>query len=345
MTEKEIEEVLEEYGDINNYIKDEVYDYKRETTDFMDSVKYIFFAYLISKAGKKKFNKKIDEELKKYNNYISNKTSKGYETISYLVKYQDIGKYTEKEKKPLESVLKGFKEQLKIDSKSTKTANDKYIKYVKDYYKKTEKTLSKEYINEKAYLSKKVTDFDKVEKTVAYRYKGTGKIRAYFDIASYNSMVYNTNLTNKGWQETINSAIELEQDIVYVPAHMYACEMCQQYQGKFYSLSGINAGEIFNGYKVNSLDEALRGGLKHPNCTHDIIFPNSETKENNKYSSARWTDRYNAKQKKQALELKKSRLRNDNVIYNKLRNQEMVDKNNQKIRKLNQKIKEQKELM
>ena len=58
MTEKEIEEVLEEYGDINNYIKDEVYDYKRETTDFMDSVKYIFFAYLISKAGKKKFNKK-----------------------------------------------------------------------------------------------------------------------------------------------------------------------------------------------------------------------------------------------------------------------------------------------
>ena len=345
MTEKEIEEVLEEYGDINNYIKDEVYDYKRETTDFMDSVKYIFFAYLISKAGKKKFNKKIDEELKQYNKYISNKTSKGYETISYLVKYQDIGEYTPKEKKPLESVLKSFKEQLQIDSKSTKTANDKYIKYVKDYYKKTEKTLSKEYINEKAYLSKKVTDFDKVEKTVAYRYKGTGKIRAYFDIASYNSMVYNTNLTNKGWQETIDSAIELEQDIVYVPAHMYACEMCQQYQGKFYSLSEVNVGETFNGYKINSLDEALSGGLKHPNCTHDIIFPNSETKENNKYSSARWTDRYNAKQKKQALELKRSRLKNDNVIYNKLENQEMVDKNKQKIRKLNQKIKEQKELM
>ena len=51
------------------------------------------------------------------------------------------------------------------------------------------------------------------------------------------------------------------------------------------------------------------------------------------------------KQKKQALELKRSRLRNDNVIYNKLENQEMVDKNKQKIRKLNQKIKEQKELM
>lgn len=345
MTEKEIEEVLKEYGDINNYIKDEVYDYKRETTDFMDSIKYIFFAYLISKAGKKKFNKKIDEELKKYNKYISNKASKGYETISYLVKYQNIDKYTTNLKKPLESVLKGFKEQLQIDNKSIKTANDKYIKYIKDYYKKTEKTLSKEYINEKAYLSKKVTDFDKAEKTIAYRYKGTGKIRAYFDIASYDSMVYNTNLTNKGWQETLNSAMELEQDIVYVPAHMYACEHCQQYQGKFYSLSGINVGEIFNGYRVNSLDEALRGGLKHPNCSHDIIFPNNETKENNKYSSARWTDRYNAKQKKQALELKRSRLKNDNVIYNKLENQEMVDKNNQKIRKLNQKIKEQKELM
>lgn len=345
MTEKEIEKVLEEYGDINNYIKDEVYDYKRETTDFMDSIKYIFFAYLISKAGKKKFNNKIDEELKKYNKYISNKASKGYETISYLVKYQNIDKYTTNLKKPLESALNSFKEQLEIDNKSIKTANDKYIRYVKDYYKKTEKTLSKEYINEKAYLSKKVTDFDKVEKTVAYRYKGTGKIRAYFDIASYDSMVYNTNLTNKGWQETLNSAIELEQDIVYVPAHMYACEHCQEYQGKFYSLSGVNVGETFNGYKVNSLDEALSGGLKHPNCTHDIIFPNSETKENNKYSSSEWTDRYNAKQKKQALELKRNRLKNDNVIYNKLENQEMVDKNKQKIRKLNQKIKEQKELM
>lgn len=345
MTEKEIEKVLEEYGDINNYMKDEVYDYKRETTDFMDSIKYIFFAYLISKAGKKKFNEKIDEELKKYNKYISNKTSKGYETISYLVKYQNIDKYTTNLKKPLESALNSFKEQLEIDNKSIKTANDKYIRYVKDYYKKTEKTLSKEYINEKTYLSKKVTDFDKVEKTVAYRYKGTGKIRAYFDIASYDSMVYNTNLTNKGWQETLNSAIELEQDIVYVPAHMYACEHCQEYQGKFYSLTGVNVGETFNGYKVNSLDEALSGGLKHPNCTHDIIFPNSETKENNKYSSTKWTDRYNAKQKKQALELKRNRLRNDNVIYNKLENQEMVDKNKQKIRKLNQKIKEQKELM
>ena len=345
MTEKEIEKVLEEYGDINNYIKDEVYDYKKETTKFMDSIKYIFFAYLISKAGKKKFSKKIDEEFDKYNKYISNKTSKGYKIISYLVKYQDIDKYTTNLKKPLESALNKFKEQLQIDNKSIKTANDRYTKIIKDYYKKSEKTFNKVWIEKTSYLTKKVETIDKVEKTIAYRYKDTGRIRAYFDIASYNSMVYNTNLTNKGWQETLNSAIELEQDIVYVPSHMYACENCQEYQGKFYSLTGVNIGGTFNGYKINSLDEALKGGLKHPNCTHDIIFPNEKTKENNKYSSTEWTDRYNAKQKKQALELQRSRLQNDNKIFDKIGNQEMVDKNKQKIRKLNQKIKEQKKLM
>ena len=98
-------------------------------------------------------------------------------------------------------------------------------------------------------------------------------------------------------------------------------------------------------YITHNLDEALKGGLKHPNCTHNIIFPNKETKENNKYSSAEWTGRYNAKQKKQALELQRSRLKNDNKIFDKIGNQEMVDKNNQKIRRLNKQIKEQKKLM
>ena len=49
---------------------------------------------------------------------------------------------------------------------------------------------------------KKLTQYDKVEKVVAY-HNQDGTIRAYHDIASYNSMVYNTNLTSGAWNETI----------------------------------------------------------------------------------------------------------------------------------------------
>ena len=61
----------------------------------------------------------------------------------------------------------------------------------------------------------------------------------YFDLASYESMVYNTNLTNMGIREVIKDAMKRNYDVVYVEPHTFACPMCQKYQGYFYSLSGI----------------------------------------------------------------------------------------------------------
>lgn len=333
LTEEEIEEILEKYGSIENFIGNEVEKNKSKTTRFMDKAKYLFFAYLILKKSKSDFNDRIDKEYETFYKQIIKDNDKGYKIVSDLMKYQNEGKYINLGTKPVESELNRLLGVLKLDMTSTKTENDKYMRYIKNYYDKTKKTADKEYIDTKSYLSKKVSQFDKVEKTVVYR-SANGDIRAYFDIASYDSMVYNTNLTSKGWQETIKNAKRTDSDLVYVEPHPFSCPLCQEWQGKIYSLTGANP-------MYPRIEEALRGGLKHPNCKHAITSYYGQ-QETSKYTGEQWTDKYDARQKINALELKKSRLKNDNKIYKQLDDQESIDKNNQKIRKLNEQIKEQK---
>lgn len=342
-SDKEIEELLS--YDISEYIKDKVYEDKKRLTEFMDATKYLVFAYLLNKISQKEFNKKLDDEYSKFNKQLSNKNEKGIKSIEYLVKIENDTNYTKDNKTTLKIDLNDLLSRYKIDTKSTKTANDRYIRIIKDYYKRTRKTLSKEYIKEKEYLSRKVSKFDKVEKTVLYRYKNGSKF-AYFDIASYDSMVYNTNLARKGIQETIKNANEFNEDVVYVDPHPFSCPLCQEYQGKFYSLTGNT--KYYNGYYIDNLENASYwngGGLFHPNCTHIPRLAYEEDKETTLYSNEEWQEKYNAKQKKQSLELKRSRLKNDNKIYKELDNQKEIDKNNQKIKKLNEEIKQQKILM
>lgn len=331
---------MEKYSELSEEIKEEVYQNKKETTEFMNAVKTLFFVSLITKETN--FNKKIDKIYKAYINKTNKQMNKGYKKVVDKVKSNKNNKIYYEDKSELKKGLNEFLEKIKIDSKSTKTENDKYIRIIKDYYKKTEKTLSKEYIQEKEYLSKKVSSFDKIEKTVRYQRKD-GSTFAYFDIASYDSMVYTTNLNRVGMQETIKELEFRGEDIVYVAPHPFACPLCQQLQGKFYSITG--SVSFYKGYRVGLLDDAIANGLLHPNCTHIPRPILDDDEESDKYSSGQWEEKYNAKQKRNGLELKKDRLKSDLKIYKKLDNQEMIDKTKQKINTLNKEIREQKKLM
>lgn len=359
ITPEEYQNILDEYGEVNDYtirdyfgrlseelsndIKDSVYKHKKETTKFMDRTKALFFLGLLVGYGYVKFNEKLDQEYKDYQKEIDKITSKGYKTVADAMKTEDEYKYTIGEETLLKSELNELLSQFKLDTTSSKTADDKYLRLIKNYYRESEKNVEyfKTDITLKEYLAKKVDKFDKLEKTVAY-YNKDGSIRAYFDIASYDSMVYNTNLTRSGVIESIKACMKLGKDVVYVDPHPFACPECQKWQGKFYSLSGLT--EEFNGEEVLPLELAIEGesgvGLLHPNCTH-ILRPAYDTDElSKKYSSAEWEEKYNTKQKIQALELKKSRLRNDNKIYKELGDEASIDKNKQKIRNINERIKE-----
>ena len=355
ITQEQYQNILNEYGEVNDYtiieyfsnlseelsndIKDSVYEYKKETTKFMDKTKMLFFVGLLLGYKYAEFEKQLNKEYDDYENNIDKIKAKGYDFINYL-----LGVEEPTEEQVIENPeLQKYIDMFKLDTTSSKTADDKYLRLIKNYYKKTEKTT--EYFKEKdvlkEYLAEKVDKFDKLEKTVAY-YNKDGTIRAYFDIASYDSMVYNTNLTRLGVKKSIETNLIFRNDVIYVDPHPYACPECQIWQGKFYSLSGKTTE--FNGEKVLPFEMALEGesgiGLLHPNCTH-VPRPAYDTdKISYEYSGEEWKEKYNNKQKIQALELKKSRLRNDNVIYKELEDEAAIDKNKQKIRNINEKIRE-----
>lgn len=340
MTDEEYKEFLEEYGDIETYIGEEVEKYKKETTELMDTVKLLVFVSLLNKVSKKDFKKKLEKNFKEYKNKIDKRTEKSYKTIIDLTNYVNKDNYTQPDQTTLESALKSLLSEF--DIKSTKTQDDKYIRTIENFYSKTQKTTEKDWVKVNEYLSDKVSKFDKVEKTIAY-YNKDGSIRAYFDLASYESMVYNTNLTNTGVREVIKDAMRRKYDVVYIEPHAFACPMCQQYQGYFYSLSGLTTE--FNGNKVTPFRDVLfwnnNGyGLFHPNCKHEPTQAKDDNEINTEYNSEKWEERYDDKQKINGLELKKQRIRNDMKVYQKLDNGEMVDKCKQQINAINKQIRE-----
>lgn len=320
--------------EISEVINEEVQSYSKESYDYLDEVKKLVFTCLIGKISYDIFKGKLNKINSKYNKIEKNRTSKGYKKVKdKVIKSNKTPIYSKKiefTEKDLEQLL------FKLDKTSQIKAKDKFIKIITNYYKTTLKTAKKEYISIDDYLKKKLTQYDKVEKVVAY-HNQDGTIRAYHDIASYNSMVYNTNLTSSAWNETINYCYENNTDIVYVEPHPFSCPLCQEWQGKFYSLTGKSS-------KYENIENAYKGGLKHPNCKHNITT-NVGQQETDNYSSNEWIERYQARQKKQALELKRKRLKTDRDIYKELNNYEEVDKINARIRTLNSAIKEQKKLM
>lgn len=319
--------------EISKLISERVQKYKEETEDYLDMVKWLVFTYLIEKKESKLFNTAFNKITEEYILKI-NRTSK---TSSSLIKDKVIKLDITSNQPKIDFTIDRLNKLLfKIDYKGQKSSLDKYTKIIKNFYHNTEKVVKKEYVGIDKYLSSKVNTFDKVEKVVAY-YNKDGTIRAYYDIASYNSMIENTNLTSRSWNGVIETCQSKGYDLVYVVPHAFSCPLCQEYQGKTFSLTGLS-------YMYPSIDIALEGGLKHPNCKHEIV-PYQGQYENNKYSSEKWVERYEAKEKKQALELKKKRLNTDKEIFKKLNNYEEVDKITQKIKKINEQIKVQANLM
>ena len=72
----------------------------------------------------------------------------------------------------------------------------------------------------------------------------------------------------------------------------------------------------------------------------NIIYWGEEMLQDNIYNSGEWEENYEIKQKTQALQLERSRLKTDRAIYDEIGNNEAVDNATQRIRKINSTIKE-----
>lgn len=295
------------------YITNEVNSYKKETTEYLDEVKILLFSCLLLGTA---FIDKFDKLSKEYQTKMINKQAKGIEHIKSVINAPNTSDISETYKNTLQ--------ELKLDTTSQSQANKKFGVRVKEYYKRALKSVGIDNINIKEYLIKKLDKYEAIEKVVRY---SNG---SYYGIDSYNSMVYNTNLTRTAWSETIKRGYVSGNDLVYVIPHMYSCPLCQEWQGMTYSISGHTQGYM-------KLETAIDNGLLHPNCKH-VIVAYAGQEDDFTYSTPEWEEKYDIKQKINALNLKKSRLRNENLISAKLDDYKNIDKNKKKISAINKEI-------
>ena len=295
------------------YITNEVNSYKKETTEYLDQVKILLFSCLLLGTA---FIDKFDKLSKEYQIKMINKQAKGLDHIKQVINAPNTSDISETYKNTIQ--------ELKLDKTSQSAANKRFGVRVKQYYKNALKSVGIDNINIKEYLIKKLDKYDAIEKVVRY------KNGSYYGIDTYNSMVYNTNLTRTAWSETIKRNYVEGNDLVYVIPHMYSCPLCQEWQGMTYSISGHTQGYM-------KLDTAIENGLLHPNCKH-VIVAYAGQEDDFTYSTPEWEEKYDIKQKINALNLKKSRLRNENLISAKLDDYENIDKNKKKISAINKEI-------
>ena len=300
------------------YITNEVNSYKEETTEYLDQVKILLFSCLLLGTA---FIDKFDKLSKEYQIKMINKQAEGIDHIKEVINAPNTSDISE--------IYKNTLQELKLDTTSQSAANKKFGVRVKQYYKNALKSVGIDNINIKEYLIKKLDKYEAIEKVVRY------KNGSYYGIDAYNSMVYNTNLTRTAWSETIKRNAVEGNDLVYVIPHMYSCPLCQEWQGMTYSISGHTQGYM-------KLETAIENGLLHPNCKH-VIVAYAGQEDDFTYSTPEWEEKYDIKQKINALNLKKSRLRNENIISAKLDDYENIDKNKKKISAINKEIRELKQ--
>jgi hypothetical protein len=313
------------------FIEDSAYYSKNEYYKLMYETKRVFFDFL-------KKNKTV-AEFKKETERIWNRVDHKY-MAERIKELEDMIEARDLKGNPILNPDAEYKQIYELAGEQVfKNTEKKYKFNIDEYYKNRRKTANKSYIDRDSYLSKLVSKYDEIQATIPYHNKD-GTVRSWHNIADYNSMLYNTNLNHAGWNRTMYDANLLGEDLLYLPAHTYACPLCMPYQGRVYSASG-KSGYTTDGIRYYPQDEAIEGGVGHPNCRHQwTIYWDKSQLQDDIYNSTKWQEDYEKKQKIQALQLKRTKLKNDKKIFENLGNGEEVDKVNAKIRKINATIKE-----
>lgn len=309
----------------NLFIEDSVYYTQNQYYGLIRKTKRLFFDSLINKRPLNEFRA---EAQKIWGNIDHSYMEQRLEELEKMVSATNLAG------KPIINPDATFKKVFELTPESRFTEVEaQYEKVISNYYKGRLKTLNNGIVDETTYLTDLVKKYDSIQAMIPY-YNKDGSIRSYHDIASYNSMLYNTNLNRAGWNRTLFDSNLLGNDLVYLPAHPGACPLCMEWQGKVYSISGKTPG-------YPKQEEAIDGGVGHPNCKHQwlIYWDNSQIQEDT-YNSPEWEEYYKNKQKAQSMELERSRLKNDRAILQQVGNYGEVDKVNAKIKALNSKINE-----
>ena len=331
--------MYEAFG-IEEFIRDEVQYSKQYYIRKMAQTKQLFFEYLKKNKTPEEFNKEVDKIWGKINhNFMDKKLEELQEMVSNK-EFKDYEKYANAEfSKVAEMTFKGRQEQVftyeeiyKINPEQEFIKNEvKYLNDRKRIYNSSFNSLNGEDDEyQKEYLSDLVENYNKYDATIPY-FNADGTLKCYNTVATYNSMLYNVNLTKTAWNRTYYDSILLDNDKWIIYPHMYSCPTCATHQGRIYT--------------TRERENAIYDGVGHPNCkcVWYLYWGKEQLEDVKRYDSPEWTEAYKLRQKIQSLNLERYRLKKDRQLYKDLGNQEKADKTLQKIQVLNKKIKELKE--
>lgn len=334
------------YKQLNIFVQDKVWESLMKYNRMQLTTKEKFFENLYKQTSVDEYTKDIYDLWEKIDHTYMDKSIKELQRMVIQRDFKNAEMYGNKKITTRSIKLQNTWRKFKLTNdelyplnpeKDFKTIEERYVKRHIKLYKNTLKRYkdSKDLAKD---LSNFMKTYDKLDRTIPYFSHTTGKIIRYVDIGTYNSMLYNVNLTRSAWNRAMYDAKLLGNELWYLPAHPFACPMCAQYQGKVYAdREGL-------GYPLK--EEAIEGGVGHPNCKHVwVSYWGYDQIQEDKYNSAEWEEKYKTQQKIQSLDLKKSRLLADRRIYKGLGQEDLVDKTTERIKTIREKKKELEALM
>lgn len=185
-----------------------------------------------------------------------------------------------------------------------------------------------------SYLSTKIKNYDtNIEQFKPYFHNGV--VSSMQTLSTYNSMLYNVNLTRTAWNQAYKDSLVLDNDKFIINSHPFACEHCLEHQGKIYTRK-----ELENLVSVSIEDGATE--ILHPNCkcTLSLYWDSSQKKQ-----TLTTPQDYELDQREKAITRQLSKIRTEKDLYKEIGNDKMANRRQQQIRRLLEERKDIKQQM
>lgn len=206
----------------------------------------------------------------------------------------------------------------------------KFEQNVNRVYKRSKDSIRD--LDSETYLQKTLDRYDKNINQVVTYFNKSGQALRQVQLATYLSMVHNTNLTRAGWNQTMSDSERVGNNYFIIPYHPFSCLHCFEYQNR-----PLSRYEVENIIGVEAREQV--GDILHPNCKCTLsIYWDSSQVRNRVYNTDEVETMYDLRQKVNSLTLEKSKLRTDMKIAKEVGNEALADKNRQRINAINKTI-------
>lgn len=206
----------------------------------------------------------------------------------------------------------------------------KFEQNVNRVYKRSKDSIRD--LDSETYLQKTLDRYDKNINQVVTYFNKSGQALRQVQLATYLSMVHNTNLTRAGWNQTMSDSERVGNNYFIIPYHPFSCLHCFEYQNR-----PLSRYEVENIIGVEAREQV--GDILHPNCKCTLsIYWDSSQVRSRVYNTDEIETMYDLRQKVNSLTLEKSKLRTDMKIAKEVGNEALADKNRQRINAINKTI-------